>query len=72
VECLREDFEDGPQHARADPLLKPPVARLIRRISMWKVSPWCPGPQDPQNAIEHGSPIRPRAAATVSATGRRG
>jgi hypothetical protein len=28
-ECLGENFEDGPQHARADPLLKPAVAWLI-------------------------------------------
>ena len=29
VERLSEDFEDAPQHADADPLLKPPVAGLI-------------------------------------------
>jgi hypothetical protein len=33
VEGLREDFEDGPQHAGADPPLKSPMAGLIRRIT---------------------------------------
>jgi hypothetical protein len=34
-ECLGEDLEEAPQHARADPLLKPAVACLIRRIPVW-------------------------------------
>ena len=34
VERLREDFEDGPQQAGADPVLKSPVAGLIRRIAV--------------------------------------
>jgi len=29
VESLGEDLENAPQHTRAHPLLKPPVARLI-------------------------------------------
>jgi hypothetical protein len=55
-ECLGEDLEDAPQHARADPLLKPAVARLIRRIPVWQVGPRSAGPQDPQNDSE---PFRP-------------
>ena len=67
VEGLREDFEDGPQHAGADPLLKPAVACLMRRIPVWQVGPWGAGPQDPQNAIEHGTVLPPRAPSTVLA-----
>jgi len=29
VQCLSENFEDAPQQADADPLLKPPMAGLI-------------------------------------------
>jgi hypothetical protein len=39
VEGLREDFEDGPQRAGADPLLKPPVAGLMRRLAGPQVRP---------------------------------
>lgn len=41
MECLGEGFEDVPQHAGADPLLKPAVAALIRRIAVRQVSPRC-------------------------------
>ena len=64
-ECLGEDLEDAPQHARADPLLKPAVACLIRRIPVWQVGPRGAGLQDPQNAIEDGTVLPPRAPSTV-------
>lgn len=64
-ESLGEDLEDAPQHARADPLLKPAVACLIRRITVWQVGPRSAGPQDAQNAIEHGTVLPPRAPSTV-------
>jgi hypothetical protein len=64
-ECLGENFEDAPQHARADPLPKPAVACLIRRIPVWKVGPRSAGPQDPENAIEHGTVLCPRTPSTV-------
>ena len=64
-ECLGEDLEDGPQHARVDPLLKPAVACLIRRLPVWQVGPRNAGPQDPQNAIEHSTVLPPRAPSTV-------
>ena len=67
MECLGEDFEDAPQHAGADPLLKPPVAGLIRRIAVRQVGPRGAGPQDPQDAIEHGAVLPPRAPSTVFA-----
>ena len=67
VECLGKDLEDAPQHARADPLLKPPVAGLLRRIAVRQVRPWGAGPPDPLDAIEHGTVLPPRAPATVFA-----
>jgi hypothetical protein len=45
--------------------LKPPVAGLIRRIAVRQVGPPSAGPQDPQNAIEHGVVLPPRAPSTV-------
>ena len=67
VECLGEDLKDTLQHTRANPLLKPAVARLIRRIPVWQVGPRSAGPQDPKNAIEHGTVLPPRAPSTVLA-----
>lgn len=67
VECLGEDMEDVPQNTPADPLLKPPVAGLIRRIAVRQVGPRGSGPQDPQDAIEYGAVLPPRAASTVFA-----
>ena len=54
VEGLGEDLENAPQHTRAHPLLKPPVARLIGGIPVREVGPWGAGPEDPQDAVEHG------------------
>jgi hypothetical protein len=67
VECLREDFEDGPKHAGADPPLKPPVAGLMRRIAGRQVRPWGAGPQDPEEAIQHRAVLPPGAPSTVLA-----
>src|SRR5262245_17232764 len=67
VEGLREDFENGPQHARADPLLKPPVAGLRRWIAGRQVRPWSAGPQDPEDAIEHRAILPPGAPSTIGA-----
>jgi hypothetical protein len=53
--------------ARADPLLKPPVAGLIQRVAVWQVRAWGAGSQDPQDAIEYGTVLPPRATATVFA-----
>jgi len=39
VERLRENFEEAPKQAGADPVLKSPVAGLIRRIAVREVRP---------------------------------
>jgi hypothetical protein len=72
VECLTEDFKDAPQHAGADPLLKPAVAGLIRRIAVRQVSPRCSSSQNPQDAVEHRTVLPPRAPSTVCAAHRFG
>src|SRR5215471_3961723 len=64
VECLREDFEDAPQYVGAHPVLKSPVAGLIGRVSVRQVRPWSPGPQDPEDAVEYGTVLFPRAPST--------
>ena len=72
VESLGEYFQDAPQHARANPLLKPSVARLMGRIAGWQARPRSPCPQDPQDAIEHGTGLLPRPPSTVCAAHRFG
>ena len=52
MEGLGEDLENAPQHTRAHPLLKPPVARLIGGIPVREIGPWGAGPEDPQDAVE--------------------
>ena len=46
VEGLGEDLENAPQHTRAHPLLKPPVARLIGGIPVREIGTTitCSGP----------------------------
>jgi hypothetical protein len=61
VESLGEDLENAPQHTRAHPLLKPPVARLIGGIPVREIGPWGAGPEDPQDAVEHRTILPPRA-----------
>ena len=43
------------------------MAGLVRRVAVWQVCPWGAGPQDPQDAIEHGTVLPPRAPSTVFA-----
>jgi len=47
VESLSEDLENAPQHTRAHPLLKPPVARLIGGIPVGEIGPRGAGAEDP-------------------------
>jgi hypothetical protein len=72
MECLGEGFEDAPQHAGADPLLKPPVAGLMRRIAGRQVRPWGAGPQDPEDAFKNRAVLPPGAPSTVTAARQRG
>jgi hypothetical protein len=67
VERLGDDGEDVLQHSGPNPLLKTPMAGLVRRVAVWQVRPRGAGPQDPQDAIEHGTVLPPRAPSTVFA-----
>ena len=67
VKGLREDFENGPQRAGADPPLKPPLAGLMRRIMGRQVRSWGAGPQDPQDAINYWTVLPPGPPSTVVA-----
>ena len=65
VKGLGEKLKEGPQHAVADPPLKPPVAGLMRRIAGRQVCPRGTGPQDPEDAVEHLTVLPPRAPSAV-------
>ena len=67
VKGLGENLKEGPQHAVADPPLKPPVTGLMRRIAGRQIRPWGSGPQDPEDAIKHRAILPPRAPSTVLA-----
>jgi hypothetical protein len=71
VEGLREDFEDGPQRAGADPLLKPPVAGLMRRIAGRQVRPWGAGRFPARDALDRrgGAAARARSAQSCPIAG---
>ena len=61
----RERLQGPTQGPGAHPALKAPMTRLIGRIPVGQVLPRRPGPQDPQNAVQHVARIAPRAAATI-------
>jgi hypothetical protein len=47
VERLGNDGEDVLQHSGLNPLLKTPMAGLVRGVAVWQVRPRGPCPQDP-------------------------
>lgn len=57
TQVFRERFEDFPEHAGLDPLLHPPMTRLVRRVLARQRFPWSSGPQDPEHSIENASSI---------------
>ena len=57
-----ENFLDRPVAA---PLLKPPVAGLIRWIAWRQIFPRCPRTEHPQGAVENVSRVTPRAAPAI-------
>jgi hypothetical protein len=60
-QILGELVEHSLEYALANPLLKTPMAGLVRRVARRHVGPRCPGAQDPEDAIEHIAGIAPRA-----------
>jgi len=69
-QILGEPLEQAIQSAALLPLLKPPVARLVRRIAGRQIGPRRAGAQHPQHAVQHGTCIRPRSPAAIRATTR--
>lgn len=72
VERLRENFEEAPKQAGADPVLKSPVAGLIRRMAVREVRPRGPGPQNPKDAVQYGAVLFPGTPSAVFPVRERG
>src|SRR5215471_7007415 len=53
TQILGERLEDLPEHTLADPLLHPPMTRLIWRVLRWQRLPRRSCPQDPKHSVEH-------------------
>jgi hypothetical protein len=62
-QIMSEAEQRAVKHAILDPLLKPPVTRLVGRIASRHIGPGRSGSQDPENAVDHVAWIAPRAAA---------
>jgi hypothetical protein len=60
-----EPLEQPIQAAAALPLLKPPMAGLVRRVTRREIGPRRAGAQHPQHAVEYGAGIGPGAAASI-------
>ena len=62
---LGEPRQQPIEAAAALPLLKPAVARLVRRVATWQIMPGGPGAQHPEHAVQYGAGIGPRTPATI-------
>jgi len=67
AEVLGQSLQDVSQQARAAPLLKPPMARLIGRIPIGEIFPGRARAQDPEHAVQHLAGIPPRAPPPITA-----
>ena len=75
VERLRENFEEAPKQAGADPLLKSPVAGLIRRIAVREVRPRGPVlriQRTPFSTARFSFQGRPRRSFRRASVGKKG
>jgi hypothetical protein len=70
MEVGGERLEEPPERTVADPALKSPMARLIRRIPIRQVFPRRARAQNPEDAIQHVAWIAPRATPSVAAEAR--
>lgn len=60
-------FQNISHDSAPNPLLKSAMASLVRRIALRNIPPGSTCPQHPQNTIQHGTPVLPRPAASISA-----
>jgi hypothetical protein len=65
AEIFGEALQQPIESAASLPLLKPAMARLIRRIAPRQVRPRRAGAQHPQHPVQDGARIGPRPAATI-------
>jgi hypothetical protein len=65
-----QPFEEPIESPTALPQLKAPVTRLIRRVARRQIGPRGAGPQDPQDAVEDGARVGPRATASIGTAAR--
>ena len=65
AQIFGETLQEPVQPAAALPLLKAPMARLIRWVARRQVVPRGPSAQYPEHAVQHGARIGPRTAPTI-------
>jgi hypothetical protein len=65
AQVFGQGFQRAAHDTRANPLLKPAMAGLIRRITLGQISPGSARTQNVQNPIEHGSPVLPGTASAI-------
>jgi hypothetical protein len=65
TEIFGEPLQEPIESAAPLPLLKPPMARLVRWVPIGQIRPWRAGAQYPQNAVHHGARVAPGATAPV-------
>jgi hypothetical protein len=66
-QVLAQDFKYLFEGGVLDPALEAAMTGLVRRIPLGQIRPLCPGPQDPQNAIQHLTAAAPGASTSVRA-----
>jgi hypothetical protein len=69
-QILGQAREQVPQDAGPLPLLKPTMARLVRRIPLGKIFPGGARAEHPKDAVQHLARIPPRSPAAVLPTFR--
>jgi hypothetical protein len=67
AQILGESLQDVAQQPGAAPVLKAPMAGLVRRIASRQVVPRGARAQDPEGPIERGPRVGPRATAPIGA-----
>jgi len=65
LQVLCECVQDAIDRSVAHPVLKPPVAGLIGRISRWKIFPRRTGAKNPKHAVQDVARIAIRPASNA-------
>jgi hypothetical protein len=70
AEIFGQSLKQAIESPAALPLLKAPVTRLIRRVSRREIGPGGARPEDPQDAVEDGARVGPRATTSIGTAAR--